>query len=336
MLESPIKLISFNANKTNINIESALQSAIELRVDIVLIQEPWFYGPLEREEWIQLKSTSHKDFTQILPNYPLHLRPRTLTYVSKFFTPAVSLARDSPIDPDIQIIDITEGEASLQVINLYNQKCQDGQALRTFQRSLKGIHLHPNTILMGDFNSHHPQWNPEVEHPNKEAKELAEWFEDKDLELLNKPGEATFYRDNCTNISVIDLALISSNIYQRLQHFSQIKELFSDHWGFLLALHGRVKDLVINPLIQSHYNTNKANWDQFQKKLTNITQASPTLQMVDDPSDPMANSALLLQGDSQGLEHQLDLMTEALTLAIQQAAEDTIPRSKNSPQAKPW
>src|SRR5271168_1271017 len=120
MIDSPIKIISINVNRTISATENDLQIAVESEVDLILIQEPWFFGDRNREEWASAKSTSHGGYTQILPNFNPAIRPRTLTYVSRTFKPSVSLALDSPMDTDIQVLDISEGRNSMQIINIYN------------------------------------------------------------------------------------------------------------------------------------------------------------------------------------------------------------------------
>ena len=72
-------------------------------------------------------------FTQILPP-DNGLRPRTLVYVSKAFHPLVSLATSSPRDPDLLAIDVIEGNAKIQLINVYNEAEQAGVGPRTLER----------------------------------------------------------------------------------------------------------------------------------------------------------------------------------------------------------
>ena len=84
MLRSSIKILQVNLNRNPSATESALETAIELKADLIVIQEPWVTNDNAR-------SIAHQSFTQILPP-DNGLRPRTLVYVSKAFRPLVSLA----------------------------------------------------------------------------------------------------------------------------------------------------------------------------------------------------------------------------------------------------
>ena len=72
MLSSSIKILQVNLNRSDAATESALQIAIELQVDLVVVQEPWVTDDNTR-------STAHQSFTQILPpDNGNNLRPRTM------------------------------------------------------------------------------------------------------------------------------------------------------------------------------------------------------------------------------------------------------------------
>lgn len=121
-MKSSIKIISINPNYLSPPTENALDIVVETGADLILIQEPWFYGDRTRDNWIAAILIVHNGFTQILLNYYPVFRPRTLAYVAKAFSPSVSLAINSLIDIDIQIINITEGNNTLQIINIYNKE----------------------------------------------------------------------------------------------------------------------------------------------------------------------------------------------------------------------
>ena len=276
MIASALTTISINANKSSPNTESALQAAVEAKADIILVQEPWFFGPKTRPEWINLTSVAHSSYTQILPNHWPQFRPRTLTYVSRTFKPSVSLARESPIDTDIQILQITEGEETLEIINIYNQSDQGNSGQKTAERCLYTQDIHTNTILCGDFNSHHPWWNPRVEDPDKEAQQLVEWIENRDFELLNKPGEATFLRTNAIRPSVIDLAFTSRAVANKITGFNINHDIISDHHALQITIKASNEPTVANPTQQCRYNTRKADWKLFQESLITKANASFT------------------------------------------------------------
>ena len=60
-------------------------------------------------------------------------------------------------------------------------------------------------ILLGDFNTHHPWWDP-LAKKSTDADKLVDWFESNELSLLNTPGTGTFFRPNLIRESVLDLS----------------------------------------------------------------------------------------------------------------------------------
>ena len=157
MISTGIKVLQINLNKSSIATESALQLAIELKVDLVLVQEPWLVPRDPNRDWSSTRSVLHPSYTQILPIVQ-ELWPRTLSYIARGFRPIVNLV---PIaDLDILILDIIEGSQRLQLVNIYNEDSQIEGETRTLERVLYNRAICPNTVLLGDFNTHHPWWDP--------------------------------------------------------------------------------------------------------------------------------------------------------------------------------
>ena len=109
MISTSFKVLQVNLNRSAVATESALQLAIELNVDLVVVQEPWV---IPGSDYINTRSVIHQSFLQILPK-DLCYRPRTLVYVSRSFRPLVSLAASSPLDPDMIVIDVIEQNAKV-------------------------------------------------------------------------------------------------------------------------------------------------------------------------------------------------------------------------------
>jgi retrotransposon-encoded endonuclease len=204
MIGYPMKILQVNLNRSQQATESALQLALELKVDLLLVQEPWVL-----QNGIT-RSINHPSFTQILPNFG-EWRPRTLAYVSKGYKPIVSLSPTSPQDPDLLVIDIKTKSSKFQVLNIYNEEDQAKEGPKTLERCLFFRNMDPNSILLGDFNTHHPWWDPLARKlPN--ADKLVEWLEEKGLELINEPGVATFFCPNLIRESVLDLTLATRTL----------------------------------------------------------------------------------------------------------------------------
>jgi Endonuclease-reverse transcriptase len=215
-MNSSTKVLQVNLNRSSIATESALQVAIELKVDILVVQEPWLAPNTSQADYTTTRSVLHSAFYQILPA-DLSLRPRTLIYVAKNYTPIVNIASISPKDPDLLIIDIKEGNTCIQLLNIYNKASQLGTSPRTLERALYPLQqLHPNSILLGDFNTHHPWWDP-LANRSTSANNLVEWLENHNLELINTPGIGTFFRPHLEKESVLDLTFATSYLASRIE-----------------------------------------------------------------------------------------------------------------------
>ena len=150
---SNIKTLQINLNRSAVATESALDLAIGLEVGIIAVQEPWVFPSLNND-YTTTRSVVHQGYTQILPNHG-SLRPRTLFYISKALS-FISIAHDSPQDPDCLIIDINKGNSKIQLINIYNEKDLNGAGIYTIDRGLIPSPLYQYSIILGDFNTHHP------------------------------------------------------------------------------------------------------------------------------------------------------------------------------------
>ena len=113
-----------NLNHSSPATESALQVAIELKIDLIIVQEPWVpIRPSDATDYSNTRSVLHPSFSQILPA-DLTYRPRTLVYVARSFKPLVTIASSSPQDSDLLVIDIIEGQSKIQLLNIYNEEDQ--------------------------------------------------------------------------------------------------------------------------------------------------------------------------------------------------------------------
>ena len=93
--------------------ESALQLATELKIDLLVVQEPWTTSKNQgQNDYFDTRSISHPSYIQILPA-DLRFRPRTLIYVAIGYKPIVTISSSSPKDPDLLIIDIIKGKSKI-------------------------------------------------------------------------------------------------------------------------------------------------------------------------------------------------------------------------------
>ncbi|EMD85003.1 hypothetical protein COCHEDRAFT_1219695 [Bipolaris maydis C5] len=289
--------------------ESTLQLAIELKVDIIAIQEPWI-APSSSNNYEAPRSIAHQSFYQIFPKVDPNLRPRALFYISRSLTAEVS-QREEIGDHDAIAITIQEGRLKF---NIYN--------------------LPISTLLLIDANEHHPWWDPGCK-TSQDGQLLADWIEDQDLSLLNTPGTATFFRPHLSRETTLDLTIATPDLAAKVRDWQTTTETGSNHYGILFSIQ-TTKDLVNSPTNQTRYNTKRADWDLFREELGKAIQSNAALQSLDQIHQPRkADSRNLLLGQDNKLKLQLDAIGEAITLVIQQAADKAIPQLKEGLKAKP-
>ena len=126
------RIIQVNLNRSQAATKNTLQLAIELKVDIIVVQEPFITrGDDGNIDLITARSIAHPSFTQILPKYS-GFRPRTLVYVSKTYKPTTSISTISPVDSDFLIVSITQNNQKIRLYNIYNQNRQNDKSSHNY------------------------------------------------------------------------------------------------------------------------------------------------------------------------------------------------------------
>ncbi|KAI0999678.1 hypothetical protein K3495_g8518 [Podosphaera aphanis] len=230
-----IKIIQCNLNKSKQATESTLQLAIELGVQILAVQEPWVPYLKEGEKYQGAQSISHPCFIQISStSNDNSIRPRTMLYLSKQLDLEVSILSEYPDDPDILAASFKNKKYNFNIINIYNQKNQKNENnLTTIERYKNNLQVQPRSIVLGDFNEHHPDRDPQQPKSNL-ADNLKGWFEKQGLSLVDKVGVSTFYRPNMVSPSTIDLTLTTATIERHIQDWQTITT-GSDHRGIMFT-----------------------------------------------------------------------------------------------------
>src|ERR1700710_2753618 len=190
------KILQINVNRNSITTENILQMAIELNIKILAIQEPWVISNNSNESCSitnnsnEFRSINHPSFKQLFSNYST-FRSRVLFYISREYI--VNLVPISLLDPDYIIIDLIN--LNIQLINIYNASHSNiDNSIATIQReNLLPNLFAKNTILLGDFNTHHPWWDP-LNTQSANSVYLMDIINKYSLSLINTIGEDTFYR----------------------------------------------------------------------------------------------------------------------------------------------
>ncbi|KAF1982793.1 hypothetical protein K402DRAFT_339679, partial [Aulographum hederae CBS 113979] len=132
-----------------------------LRMDVIAVQEPWILGSSQNPRDFtgsNRRSISHRSFTQILPEGDI--RPRVMLYAARDMQAQINTSPSFPTDPDCLLLSIRTRGFGFQLLNIYEEaSLRDGLA-RTIPRVVLPFQVQSKTIVLGDFNTHHPLWDP--------------------------------------------------------------------------------------------------------------------------------------------------------------------------------
>ena len=325
-MSKDLNILQINLNRSPIATEAALELALELKISLVLIQEPFIITTGNSNNYNH-RSINHSAFTQILP-LSGNLRPRTLAYIAKApeISFRVSLSPSSPHDPDILVLDLSlQNNTTTRIYNIYNEMDQAQGTQRTLERCLYNLNIAPNSLVLGDFNTHHPLWDP-LGSISPRAQYLINWLESNNLELINTPGTGTFYRPNLERPSILDLTFATSSIANKIHKWEVLPSIGSDHFPLLFTL--KSTNITPNNNKPDFFNIKQANWEGFQTKLQELVIRPDNIinsQEFNTINNLSTDSCLLL-----------DLATTQLTSFIQEAAKANIPILDLGPKSKPW
>ena len=205
-----LKVCSLNANRSNAAMHAAMHSITDSQspaFNLFLVQEPWW------EKINQTHATvSFPGWQAILLKRPLRNdeRPRVAAYFRQDAQLDITLRSDVISDPDVMILEIRKegsNKPHTQIINLYNQKPLEEQLIPgwTFNR-LINTHLEINipTIITGDWNTCHLNWDDGANTPDLRTRETVEWLEGNGFMICNEPF-IPMREDNAGHASVINL-----------------------------------------------------------------------------------------------------------------------------------
>ena len=215
ILTEPIQVVQLNVNRSP-DVMTIMQQEYIRNTDILLYQEPAFSrSTLPQHQFLTPKIPG---FTTILPipidqlkATPANQVPRVMAYTRERNNVIVVPRYDICLDLDMMVIKIQQRpHKPILVVNLYNPPSGSIRAHSTGQR-LKLLDLpdaYP-TIIAGDFNLHHPDWEEMTTEPPATARAMAEWLQDMSFSLLNVHNYPTFHHHNHLHHSVCDLTMVN-------------------------------------------------------------------------------------------------------------------------------
>ena len=150
----------------------------------------------------------------------------------------VSHWKRTQFGPNVATLRLALSSGVLTVVNVYNPK-QDGPRVREWNQislALRAAAEDGETILLGDFNAHHPRWGGVGVACEQNAEHLRVECDRRHLALLTPRGEPTWKRG--TQSSVIDLTFATAAIQERIIYCGVVDKwaLTQDHIPILVQM----------------------------------------------------------------------------------------------------
>ena len=197
-----LKILQYNLAKGRETTDSVLNDDSIKQFTILLLQEQYWSNFLD-------SSLLHQSWTLLEPTIRTDQTPRSAIYINNNALPSAAFTQVRIPFHDVTAVAITpnNNDKPTLLINIY--KPGDKNTIPPLRQYL-ARHLRPadyaNIIILGDFNLHHPLWNPQnYAKRDNEADELVEMMEELHLRLLIPPGTITRTTTNAIGGTTIDL-----------------------------------------------------------------------------------------------------------------------------------
>src|SRR5579859_685511 len=275
---------------------------------------------LQEQYWSDFTKSSpiHHSWSLYEPPTVNSKQPCTAIYINNdHLTNAQTTQGHTPLTDVTAVRITTQSTGPLLVVNIYNP-CDEPiiLELHSFLREHVSRQKYDTVIMAGDFNCHHPLWNPrEYTTQDEDADALVVMAAELGLNLLIPAGSITYPNTG----TAIDLVWGNNEAARKLIkcRIATDHDQGSDHLSIETTLAVRTEATQL----EAQYNYMKTKWEEFDSKLTALLQsptlAAPQAQQIASCSD-------------------LDTYTEQLTDAITKAVQDTTPHKKWCPHSKRW
>ena len=308
-----IKILQYNLHRSREITDSVLNHPDSEQFAIIAAQEQHNYldtgTPLTHQSWILIQ-----------PSIQNGTPPRSAIYINKRHIPQARVTQIQIPIPDVTAISIGNRmhDKPTLVINIYNPK--DAEIITALEQHLHDIPAsdYDNIIILGDFNLHHPLWNPPgYDTQDHLAETLLELMTDLDLRPLLPRNTITRPSDNHAGGTTIDLVWGNENAEARVIkcQISSENDHGSDHLPIEIEINlqpDRQDDASRAP----RYNLKQADWNTVN---ANLAQHLPALL------NPNAATV-----------DELDKYAADISDAILTSLEQTVPKMKPCPFSKRW
>lgn len=250
-LQDVINFLSINVGRGSASQDIAMARACELRIDVLLIQEPWWSS----------RTKTHPYYDLYLPFGGENIRPRAATYIRK--DPKRIFAKQTyplSLTGDYCWVEVNE----IMFLNVYKSP-HDPSAVQPL------IAWTPTsrTVAIGDFNSVYWAWQPSANSNYGQGEEIQRWAEQHNLTCLIA-GEPTHRAGN-----TLDLAW--SNINNTMAWVGTEECMTSDHLPILGFVPNHKVSAAKTPFSDNKFRVFKAEIPKFIRV---VSQWLPPLSVL--------------------------------------------------------
>lgn len=230
-----IKILSLNVGRSSSAQEIALQLSFEKGIDILLVQEPYIYKDLSRK-----LTRKHQSFECFSPVDDWRVRPRVLSYTRKdnglIYSQIRPVCQGSGSADVLFLTFKTPKSPHTLLINTYNAPpgAINPNVGLEFLMSLPFSNFASKTIITGDFNLHHENWQPS--YPGSAsplADKFTRWLDTRDFTLISDVDVPTHNRGNVLDLCFASAQLVASGINSSVQ---RDLDMTSDHKPLLITI----------------------------------------------------------------------------------------------------
>ena len=267
-LQDVLNFMSINVGRGGTTHDIALARASELRIDVLLIQEPWWSS----------RTKTHPYFDLYLPLGGIDIRPRAATYVKKDPKRLTSVQKyPSSSTSDYCWVEVNE----ISFLNVYKAP-HDPSAVQPL------LNWTPTSkaIAIGDFNSVYWAWQPNATSCYGQGEEIEKWAEENNLTCLII-GEPTHRAGN-----TLDLAW--TNVKEAMAWVATEECMTSDHLpicGFL----PNCREAATNLCTRDKIHVSKANLPKFAQAVSRWIPPLTSLSTIEETEEFAQNICWALE-----------------------------------------
>jgi hypothetical protein len=301
-----IAILQNNLRKNQSRTHSILNDPSSSKYTMLILQEQYWSDITESSpingSWTLIESKSY-------PNR----KPRSAIYINNHILDTSAFRIITIPLPDVTAVAINtiNNPKPTMIINIYNPGDENliTPLMEYLQQNIDPSQYHA-IIIAGDFNLHHPLWNPPQYHiRDPQADELIEGMLQQGMQLMIPPGTITLPDAK----TAIDLVWGNAQMEEKVRRckVAHNHDHGSDHFPIITTLDLKPEKMEETPM----YNFEKTNWGLLKAKIIELLPP-----ITNEPASPM----------------MIDKLAEDLTAALAKAIECTTPRRRICPFSKRW